>query len=258
MSTDVRFTDGASYEQMMGVWSRIVGAPFLAWLDPETGLDWVDVGCGTGAFTAQIGEVAAPRSVLGLDPSAAQIAFAEQERSGGALRFAVGDGLALPLGDASVDQATSALVLFFMPDPAQGVSEMVRVTRPGGMVSSYVWDIPGGNFAYRHMNDAMASEGYPAMRPPRWEVAELGALEGLWQAAGLKDIETMVIEPERRYASFEDYWRLATSTPVIAPVLANMPAETLARVQDRVRDTLGRGEGPVTVRARAHAIKGRR
>ena len=258
MCADVRFEDGSSYEQMMGVWSRIVGAPFMDWLDPAPGADWVDVGCGTGAFTALIVERAAPRSVVGLDPSPAQVDYAQQTRGGGPARFAVGDGMALPLADASVDQATSALVLFFIPDPAKGVSEMVRVTRPGGMVSSYLWDIPGGNFAYRHMNEAMAAEGFEAMRPPRWEVAELGALTALWRDAGLRDIATDVIEPERVYENFDAYWRLATTTPVIAPVLARMPPETLARVQDRLRDRLGGGDGPVRIRARAHAIKGRR
>ena len=37
-----------------------------------------------------------------------------------------------------------ALVLFFVPDPEVGVKEMKRVTKPGGTVAAYVWDIFGG------------------------------------------------------------------------------------------------------------------
>lgn len=43
---ELRFDDGAAYEQMMGVWSRSVGEVFLDWLKPAKGLSWIDVGCG--------------------------------------------------------------------------------------------------------------------------------------------------------------------------------------------------------------------
>ena len=47
----IQFDDGASYEQMMGVWSQLAGEIFLQWLAPPSGLRWIDIGCGTGAFT---------------------------------------------------------------------------------------------------------------------------------------------------------------------------------------------------------------
>jgi len=40
----IRFDDGAAYDQMMGTWSRIAGAIFLDWLAPPLGLRWIDVG----------------------------------------------------------------------------------------------------------------------------------------------------------------------------------------------------------------------
>ena len=48
------FEDGAKYERMMGVWSKLVGTHFLEWLSPTGGLNWIDIGCGSGAFTAQV------------------------------------------------------------------------------------------------------------------------------------------------------------------------------------------------------------
>ena len=52
----IRFEDGAAYERMMGVWSRLAGEIFLEWLAPPAGLRWIDVGCGSGAFSELIVE----------------------------------------------------------------------------------------------------------------------------------------------------------------------------------------------------------
>jgi hypothetical protein len=34
----IRFDDGAIYERMMGIWSRLAGDVFLDWLKPGSGL----------------------------------------------------------------------------------------------------------------------------------------------------------------------------------------------------------------------------
>jgi hypothetical protein len=47
----IRFDDGAAYERAMGIWSQLAGEVFLDWLAPCSGLRWIDVGCGNGAFT---------------------------------------------------------------------------------------------------------------------------------------------------------------------------------------------------------------
>jgi ubiquinone/menaquinone biosynthesis C-methylase UbiE len=72
----IRFNDGAAYERMMGVWSRLAGEIFLDWLAPRPGLRWIDVGCGNGAFTELIVERCAPAEVQGIDPSDGQLAYA--------------------------------------------------------------------------------------------------------------------------------------------------------------------------------------
>src|SRR3546814_3220543 len=42
---------GDAYEQYMGRWSRRIAPRSVDWLSPEPGLDWLDVGCGTGALS---------------------------------------------------------------------------------------------------------------------------------------------------------------------------------------------------------------
>jgi trans-aconitate methyltransferase len=67
----IRFDDGAAYEEMMGVWSRFAGEIFLGWLSPPSGLRWIDIGCGNGAFTELLVERCSPVEVQGIDPSEA-------------------------------------------------------------------------------------------------------------------------------------------------------------------------------------------
>ena len=57
MSTAARhdaWQAGDSYEAYMGRWSRLVAPAFLDWLGAPERLDWLDIGCGTGALSAAI------------------------------------------------------------------------------------------------------------------------------------------------------------------------------------------------------------
>src|SRR5262245_18187356 len=60
---------GDRYEAYMGRWSRQVAPLLLDWLALPKDLDWLDVGCGTGALSAAILARCAPRSLLAIDPS---------------------------------------------------------------------------------------------------------------------------------------------------------------------------------------------
>ncbi len=65
----IHFDDGAAYEQMMGIWSRFAGEIFLDWLALPSGLRWIDIGCGNGAFTELLVERCGPwRSRASIPP----------------------------------------------------------------------------------------------------------------------------------------------------------------------------------------------
>jgi trans-aconitate methyltransferase len=84
----IRFDDGAAYEQAMGVWSRFAGEVFLDWLAPPSGWRWIDVGCGSGAFTALLMQRCAPADAQGVDPSEAQLVFARERPEAQRFRWA--------------------------------------------------------------------------------------------------------------------------------------------------------------------------
>src|SRR5438034_3377352 len=109
----IRFDDGAAYERMMGVWSRLAGEIFLDWLAPRPGLRWIDVGCGNGAFTELLVERCTPAEVQGVDPSEGQLAFARTRHTARIAEFRIGDAIALPFSEDAFDAAVMALVIFF-------------------------------------------------------------------------------------------------------------------------------------------------
>src|SRR5215471_5926931 len=114
----IRYEDGAAYERQMGAWSRLAGDVFLDWLQPPSGLHWIDVGCGNGAFTELLIERCAPASIDGVDPSEDQLAFARTQPAGKRARYHKGDAMALPFASGAFDAAVMALVIFFVADPA--------------------------------------------------------------------------------------------------------------------------------------------
>jgi len=255
----IRFDDGAAYEDFMGQWSRLAGNAFLDWLSPAAGLRWLDVGCGNGAFTQSLVERCAVREVLGVDPSEEQLAFARTRLAHAPATFRQGDAMALPCADGRFDAAVMALVIFFVPEPARGIAEMVRAVRPGGGVCAYAWDMLGGGFPYATLQDEMTKLGQRPLWPPSAEAASIGALRQSWTDAGLIDVETHVIVVERIFSDFEAFWATARRGPRIAPRLSELPGSGVEQLKERLRERMpAAADGSITCNARAHAVKGRR
>jgi SAM-dependent methyltransferase len=254
----IRFDDGAAYERMMGAWSKRAGEIFLDWLAPRAGLRWIDVGCGNGAFTELIVAGSAPAEVQGIDPSDGQLAYARTRGGTEMAVFRNGDAMALPFSARSFDVAIMALVIFFVPEPARGVAEMVRVVAPGGTVAAYAWDMAGGGFPLQPIQTELKAMGFTPIRPPSADASRIEVLRQLWADAGLVDVETRRIEVQRSFLDFDDFWTAATLGATLAPLLKSMPPEDVARIKTGVRAQLGQDSaGRITYGAWANAIKGR-
>ena len=254
----IRFTDGASYERYMGVWSQLAGEGFLDWLAPESGWRWLDVGCGNGAFTEMLIKRCAPASVQGIDPSEAQLAFARTRPACRIAQFRQGDAMALPYTNNEFDAAAMALVIFFVPEPAKGVAEMARVVCPGGMVSAYAWDMAGGGFPYEALHAEMRGLGAVVPVAPSLDASRIEAMRDLWTGAGLTAVETREITVQRTFANFDDYWTAILGGPSVGPQLAAMGSEELTVLRGRMKARLpADAAGRITYSARANAIKGR-
>jgi SAM-dependent methyltransferase len=175
----IRFDDGAAYDRMMGAWSQLVGQVFLDWLSPATGQRWIDVGCGNGAFTEQLIQRCAPVEAQAIDPSEAQLVFARTRPGAAGAVFRQGDAMVLPFEADRFDCAVMALVIHFLPDPAQGIGEMTRVVRPCGLVAAYVWDALGGGDPMDPIRSEMRALGLTPAPPPSVHASRIEALHGL-------------------------------------------------------------------------------
>lgn len=254
----IRFEDGAGYARMMGIWSRLAGEVFLDWLAPPPALRWVDVGCGTGAFSELVVERCAPAAVEGVDPSEGQLAYARGQLTDPRLQFRLGDAAALPFADRSRDAAVMALVIFFLPEPAKGVAEMARVVRRGGLVATYAWDILGGGFPLEAIFVELRAIGLKPILPPSSEASRIEPLHDLWSGAGLEAVETREIKVERSFADFEDFWTTSLLGSSLRMKLATMSAAQVERLKEGVRARLPpNAAGRVTCEAHANAVKGR-
>ncbi len=97
----------------------------------------LDVGCGTGVLASRLAD--AGYEVSGTDPSAGMLSHL-QERDP-RVHAVVGSATALPFSDGEFDLAFCVAVMHHIADPEdvrRSLGEMVRVTRPGGLI--LVWD----------------------------------------------------------------------------------------------------------------------
>lgn len=251
------------YERYMGRWSRRIATRYLDWLEPPRDAAWLDLGCGTGALTQTIMARCQPRTITAIDRSADFVAQARATTSDAQvrLRFEVADAQKIPLEDASVDVAASALVINFVPDKAAALREMKRVAKRGGLVSFYVWDYPGGGMGFMRAFWNAAT----ALEPKALELAEArrfpfctpDGLAALAVEAGWPSPTVDKIEIETRFASFEDFWQPFTLGAGPAPgYCVSLPEDQRAALKQRLMADVG-GAGPVSFPARAWAVKAR-
>jgi len=252
---------GNRYEPYVGRWSRLVAMELLNWLKIAARKDWLDVGCGTGALTEMILQLAQPHSVKGIDPSAEFVEYAKTKISSTLATFEIGDAQSLPAGAGEFDAAVAGLVLNFVPQPSQAVAEMARVVRPGGTVAAYVWDYAGKMELMRYFWDAAVALdplAFDLDEGRRFPICQPKPLAEQFGQAGLQGVEVRAIDIPTRFHDFDDYWSPFLGGQGPAPGYAmSLSEERRGALRDRIRANLPNApDGTVSLVARAWAVRG--
>ncbi|MGH8994722.1 MAG: class I SAM-dependent methyltransferase [Acidimicrobiales bacterium] len=95
----------------------------------------LEVGCGPGYFTPELGRAVGAGLVIAFDVQFEMLKLTGERLSTPTNVIRVqGDAADLPLGAASIDAAVVILMLGELPDRARCLVELARVVRPGGQL----------------------------------------------------------------------------------------------------------------------------
>jgi SAM-dependent methyltransferase len=248
-----------AYDSFVGRYGHELAAGLIEFAGIEPGMRALDVGCGPGALVAALAERLGPANVCGVEPSE-PFADACRIRVPGA-EVVVAAAEALPFPEGAFDATLSQLVVNFMSDAEQGVREMKRVTRAGGVVASCVWDYAGEMTLLRAFWDAArevdAERGAAADEGVVMRWCREGELAELWRAARLEDVRFGSLTARAGYADFEDlWWPLPTGVGPAGAFCKSLDDDRRAALHDAFRRRLGGGDGPFELTARAWAVAG--
>lgn len=243
-----------AYDSYMGRYSIPLAPQFVEFARVASEQRILDVGCGPGALTSELVGRMGPSGVSAVDPSEPFVEAARERHPGVDVRLAAAERLPFP--DDAFDAALAQLVVHFMTSPIEGLSEMARVTRSGGVVAACVWDHGGG--------EGPLSRFWRAARqldPDVRDESELaGAREGhlaqLLCDVGLSDVEESSLTVTVEHAGFDEWWTPFTfGVGPAGSYLASLDPDQQARLRELCRD--GLPDGRLVVTASAWAARGR-
>jgi SAM-dependent methyltransferase len=242
-----------AYDRFMGRYSRLLSPPLADLASVQAGQRALDVGCGPGALTAELVARLGASSVAAVDPSQSFVAAIRARFPGVDVHEASAEGL--PFADGGFDVALAQLVVHFMADPVAGLTEMTRVVRRDGVVAACVWDHAGERgplslfwHAAREIDPGAEDESNLA------GVRE-GQLAALFKTAGLRQIESSVLDASLEHETFDAWWEPFTGG--VGPAgsfVARLDPDRQAALRERCRALLP--PAPFTIPARAWAARG--
>lgn len=242
-----------AYDRFMGRYSRPLADVFAEWAGVSEGQRAIDVGCGTGALTAQLVARLGPSAVSAVDPSLPFTSAMRRVFPDLDVQTAVAEQLPYP--DDFFDIALAQLVVHFMTDPVTAIQEMARVTRADGIVAACVWDAAEHGPLSLFFRAALDLDpGAPG------EVGLPGTAEGdlvaLFDQAGLGRIEADRLVVSVTHPTFEEWWEPYTLGVALAgDYVQALSDEARAALREHCRELLP--PAPFAISAAAWAVRAR-
>lgn len=248
-----------AYDRLVGRYGAQLASSLIDFASVAPGIRALDVGCGPGALAAALAGRLGTGNVGAADPSEPFVEACRARLPGVEVVLAAAE--ALPFAEGTFDATLSQLVVNFMRDAEAGVREMARVTGPGGVVASCVWDYAGEMTLLRAFWDA-AREVDPERAAAADEAVVMrwcaeGELADLWRGCGLRDVRFGPLVVNATYTDFEDLWSpLPTGVAPSGAFCKSLDEGNRAALHDVYRRRLGVDDGPFELTARAWAVTG--
>jgi SAM-dependent methyltransferase len=210
-------------------WTAPLRRYYLERIALQPGDRLLEVGCGTGAVLAQITNEITPLPALhGLDIDEPALRQAGRHVPG--IRLVHGDAQHLPYATDSFQAVICHYLLLWLDDPLAALGEMRRVTRPGGWVLSLAEPDYGGRIDYPEALEVLGEQQREALRRQGADPRLGRKLPGLFQAAGLREVEGGVLGSQWQGPPPAE--ERAQEWAVLAADLAGrVPQEELERLQ---------------------------
>jgi SAM-dependent methyltransferase len=191
---------------------------------------------------------------VAVDPSEPFVVAARERHPGVDVRQAAAEKL--PFADGEFDAALAQLVVHFMADPVQGLSEMARVTKNGGgVVCACVWDHAGDQSPLTPFWRAVRELEPEADAEANLAGTRGGHLTELFGEAGLRGVEETALPVQVEHATFEEWWEPFTlGVGPAGAYFTSLDATRQAELREACRRTLP--EPPFTLSARAWTARG--
>ncbi|HEX9066187.1 MAG TPA: class I SAM-dependent methyltransferase [Streptosporangiaceae bacterium] len=159
-------------------------------LAPWRGRTLVDLGCGSGFWLP--GYVAEAAEVIGVEPDPALLELARARNSGA--RILAGSAEHIPLPDASADVVHARFAYFWPPRCGPGLTEVLRVLRPGGALVVVDNDHRHGEFAGLLRQAAPAAQGTADVTDAWWarRGAERTEVVSQWRFGSRADLKAVL------------------------------------------------------------------
>ena len=241
-----------AYDRFMGRYSTQLAVRFADFAGVRAPQRALDVGAGTGALTEELAARLGEDNVAAAEPSSDYVATLRTRFPAADVREAPAE--TLPWEDERFDSALGQLVVVFFNDAPGAARELVRVTRPGGVVATCMWEVEGVEM----MN---ALNEIRRRLTPDWniltEYRDEASLRTLFEEAGLRDVETTRLEVSVDYETVDEIWEPAIHVGGPGgPAVNSFSPEQLAVGREIFEEALGNPTGPYTLTGRAAAVRG--
>jgi ubiquinone/menaquinone biosynthesis C-methylase UbiE len=255
MSTRGTIFGGSSdaYDRFMGRYSTQLAVRFADFAGVGAPQRALDVGAGTGALTDELVARLGAENVAAAEPSSDSATTLRERLPDVDVQVAPAEEL--PWDDDSFDAALAQLVVAFLNDVPGAVRELTRVTRPGGVVATCMWEVDGVEMmnALNEIRRRLDPGGWN----PSTEYRDEASLRGLFEEAGLRDVETTRIEVSVGYETIDELWEPAIHVGGPGgPAVNSFSPEQLDAGRAIFAEALGNPPGPYELKGCAAAVRG--